>query len=223
MFLALADECYRKCGATQRTAARLALKELRSVQEWSTKHKKRLYGPMGIAWRSVESSIGTSHRSRRIKRKKPLLTPAEQKRAALTGIITTEEFKRNVESVRGLVNRFRRENPNFNQLFESWYANYLSQNPTDEWFQRIEPGLRERFERMKADPEILGSPQVAFTAGGLGRMYAQFGRSADAETLYRFALDFWQTRGEQWPHWQVDGVQHLKRALQDLGVNLHSE
>src|SRR5689334_18923424 len=39
MFLALADECYRRCGLTQRTAARSTLRELRLVLRSSTEHK----------------------------------------------------------------------------------------------------------------------------------------------------------------------------------------
>jgi hypothetical protein len=230
MSLALADEAYRGCGCTQRTAARLTLKELRSVQRFSIEHRQGLYKQMGISWFELNHSIGTSRRSHRTKRRKSILTTAEQQRMALTGDFRTEARLRNEESVRGLINRFCQKQQNFNQLFEVWWRCYVTDNSTDEWYQDNERGLKERFERMKQDPELSGSPWIAYLAGGLARMYWQFGRLAEAQVLYQSALDFWQTDIETWPQWhnldkqkrlhvrqlKAHNVQQLQEALQDL-------
>jgi hypothetical protein len=219
MCVALAYKGFLKSGCTQREAAAETLKQLRRVAEQAGLYKREVLREL-IAWRDIKHSIGTSRRSYRTARKKTYIPPVrEEQRAARNGTAVDLKWLRNIESVRSLANRFcgpPNTQSTFDQMFDAWYESYLSDNPTDEWLQRVEPKKRAHFERIKKDPEMSESPMLAFFAGSLGQMYWQFGRTAEAEELYKFAEQFWILRGDQWPRLKASALPQLQARIADI-------
>jgi hypothetical protein len=203
--LALAHEAFVRAGEKDEAAAELTCNELEKVVSLSAQQKTlcaQLPAKPALQWIVIDHHIGTSHRHR-IKRSESDLP----------------EWERNRNTVRTQVSRLKRKCENFDQLFDASYGRYLYDNRSDEWFRQNEPAYRERFERNRKDPVMANSFLIASEACELARMYRNVGRVADAVPLYQFALEFWRTHGDQWPHLRADNIRKLQEEIETLPSN----
>jgi len=173
--LALAVEALRKAGEKSWAAADIVREMLdRSMRESAV--ERRQYQQMGIPWMRVRFNLGKTQRSRRKARKRRLHSPD----------------LRVTETIRSLVNRYKRNHPDFQATFDFEFQSFRSEFHRDrEWYIEAEPVYRERMLRAERElgreTELVARHTVIYA-----RILHEQGKFAEAEPVYRLALGRWR-------------------------------
>ena len=205
LMLALADEALQKEGYKSDYSTRVILTELEALARKSGWNEEE-YRKRHIPWLAFRNPFGSSNRSRRSNPVKSSLS----------------KFERSCETVRTQVARYKKKHKDFDKEFDLWWNMYRYDVRDERWFEEKEPGYRERFECNRRE---LGDDNrmVAMEAGGLAQLYQEFGRDEQALPLLKFALKFWRTHGEKWPHDQTEAVRKLEEEIRTLTTRLEGK